>query len=128
MQPVPRTVEAIREVLSRDRRWSERRAGKRDNRIFPSDRRAADRRSVGRDGLPWHPEEQGYVDATDLIIEMVDDPAARSDTRIASEEERPDARAVAELTGPRREPCANDGHAATCCNPGSDHHACGGDR
>jgi hypothetical protein len=99
MQPIPRTIEAVRESLSRDRRWSERRGGKRDNRIYPSDRRSGERRS---ESIARIDEQEGCIDATHLIIEIVDD-NHRSDTRIADENERQVVCAAeGGLTGPHR--------------------------
>lgn len=84
LMPVPRTIEGIRQRLSRDRRWSARRGGSRDHRIFAIERRNRDRRQAIRDddGTLW-------LDAEDLVIEIVDDsPAEQGEaTRITRAEE-----------------------------------------
>jgi hypothetical protein len=73
-QPLPRTIEAARQRLSRDRRWQQRRAGRRDNRIFPGERRVDDRRQGGRYG--------DYIDASDLVIEVVEEEIGGDATNI----------------------------------------------
>jgi hypothetical protein len=45
LTPMPNSLEGIRERLERDRRHEERRAGKRDHRIFARERRDGERRS-----------------------------------------------------------------------------------
>jgi hypothetical protein len=67
LSPLPRTVFAVRERLSRDRRWKERRQGKKDHRIFAVERRTNERRV---DPPKW--EEIEWLDADDLIIEALD--------------------------------------------------------
>jgi hypothetical protein len=67
LSPLPRTVFAVRERLSRDRRWKERRQGKKDHRIFAVERRTNERRT---DPPKW--EEIEWLDADDLIIEALD--------------------------------------------------------
>ncbi|MBW2730782.1 MAG: hypothetical protein JRH20_00225 [Deltaproteobacteria bacterium] len=107
MQPIPHTIEAIREVLSRDRRWQERRIGRRDNRLFPSDRRADERRA---EGMQTEQAASDYLDASDLVVEIMDkhghDEAMREEaTRIALENEKGGTQrsmAPQELTGPQR--------------------------
>lgn len=77
LAPMPRTIEGIRQSLHRDRRWNERRQGKKDSRIFAIERRTEQRRTSSRgDELDW-------FDAEDLIIEIIDleDPTAEP-TRI----------------------------------------------
>jgi hypothetical protein len=79
LMPVPRTIEGVRERLNRDRRWRERRQDGRDHRIFAIERRSAERRKALRDpdGIEW-------IDAADLIVEIVevDEPGVEA-TRIA---------------------------------------------
>jgi ribosome-binding protein aMBF1 (putative translation factor) len=62
LQPMPQTISAIRETLSRDRRDKDRRWGKRDSRVFRYNRRASDRR------LPRDLSEVGVDD--DMIVEI----------------------------------------------------------
>jgi hypothetical protein len=74
MDTVPSTLDEIRDVLDRERRQDERRAGSTDQRIFPRQRRVGDRRDnaaaaprstlAGGNALP-------SVD--DLIFEISDD-------------------------------------------------------
>lgn len=47
MDPVPPTLEAIRQTLDRERRGDERRASAKDQRLFPRERRIGDRREHG---------------------------------------------------------------------------------
>lgn len=64
LTPLPQSLEGLTQRLGRDRRWSARRRGsKDDSRIRPRDRRDADRRAV----MPV-PEEI-WEDAEELIIE-----------------------------------------------------------
>jgi hypothetical protein len=77
LAPVPASIEGVRERLTRDRRWQERRTGKKDHRIFATDRRADKRRSAIRDdGLEW-------FDAEDLIIEILETDEPVEATKIA---------------------------------------------
>jgi hypothetical protein len=48
LRTIPNTIPAIRELLTRERRAAERRAGSEDRRIFPRERRVGDRRSAPR--------------------------------------------------------------------------------
>lgn len=81
LSPMPRTIEGIREGLNRDRRWKDRRAGKKDHRIFAVDRRTNERRGE-------RSAEHDWLDAENLIIEILDaevlsdDTAANETTRI----------------------------------------------
>lgn len=47
LMPMPDTIEAIRQTLTRDRRDDERRVGKADTRVFKRDRRGLERRQTG---------------------------------------------------------------------------------
>lgn len=105
MQPIPRTVEAIRQALSRDRRWQERRVGRKDNRLFPSNRRADERREAG----PPKKSASDYLDVTDLVVEIAENGGeAREDaTRIALEDGKADTQKSAPagaVTGPHAPP------------------------
>lgn len=85
LQPIPRTVEAIRQRLNRDRRWQERRFGKNDQRIFKSDRRVSERRSEEM-------SVEEFFDASDLVVEIIekdDCDSAIDQTRIALDDDRP---------------------------------------
>lgn len=62
LDPVPPTVEALKEAVSRERRKRDRRWGKPDTRVFVYERRVGERRA-GRDDYPM-------VD-DDMIIEVV---------------------------------------------------------
>jgi hypothetical protein len=52
LSPMPRTLDEIRQRLSRDRRALERRKGKKDTRVFPHERRGLERRGVGHVAIP----------------------------------------------------------------------------
>ena len=88
LSPMPSSLEAIRERLTRDRRWQERRRAKNDSRILRKERRVGERR--------LSPEETSgeWLDADDLIIEVVDmeqgaEPQV-DPTRIATREQLPE--------------------------------------
>lgn len=66
-QPVPTSIVALRRLVARDRRWSDRRVGRRDMRLFRIDRRRGPRRTSGRS------DDAEYIDATDLIVDSVED-------------------------------------------------------
>jgi len=80
LTPVPSTLEGVRQRLGRDRRWKERRVGKKDHRIFAIERRNQLRRSM-RD------LESEWLDADDLIIEIADAEEHEEATRILKPEE-----------------------------------------
>ena len=61
LEPMPATIAALREFVSRERRKRDRRFGKPDTRVFRYERRVGERRS-GREILP-------AVD-DDMIIEV----------------------------------------------------------
>lgn len=60
--PMPPTLVALRDAVSRERRRTERRAGKPDTRVFCYERRVGDRRTVG--------EGEVRID-DDMIVEVV---------------------------------------------------------
>jgi hypothetical protein len=64
LDPMPSTLAALREVVSRERRKRDRRWGKPDTRIFRYERRVGERRA-GREGYPDIED--------DMIIEVVFD-------------------------------------------------------
>lgn len=88
LQPIPRTIEAVRQRLSRDRRWQLRRVGRTDQRFYPSNRRGGDRRDQkGMNGE--------YIDASELVVEIIDEGGANEGltynndaTRIALEDDQ----------------------------------------
>ncbi len=73
LEPMPPTLAALREAVSRERRRADRRAGKPDTRVFRYERRVGQRRLAIAGG--------GRVD-DDLIVEVVlgaDDPEHDAD-------------------------------------------------
>lgn len=78
LHPVPENLELLIAELRRDRRCTSRRLGGRDRRIFQVERRADDRRVCRA------VEDEQYIDASDLIIEvLLDDEIPGELTRIA---------------------------------------------
>jgi hypothetical protein len=78
LSPVPRSLEGLREVLCRDRRWQKRRQGSRDRRIYRLERRVGERRVPSKD------HSADWVNADDLIVEMVEIRPDPSLTRIST--------------------------------------------
>jgi len=67
LEPMPPTLDGIRQRLERDRRGRERRWGKPDTRVFKRDRRGEDRREAERRaGLAGAPQPQP-LDVEDLL-------------------------------------------------------------
>jgi len=64
LDPVPRTIAALRTAVSRERRKKDRRIGKPDTRVFRYERRVGERRT-GRDDVPLVED--------DMIIEVTVD-------------------------------------------------------
>jgi hypothetical protein len=64
LSPMPRTLETLKEAVSRERRQRDRRWGKRDTRVFVYERRVGERRFGRDDGPP--------VD-DDMVIEVTFD-------------------------------------------------------
>lgn len=62
LEPMPQSIGAIREILLRDRRCTDRRWGKRDSRVFRYNRRGQERR------VPRSPTESSIDD--DMIVEI----------------------------------------------------------
>ena len=82
ISPLPRTLEALKESLYRDRRWNERRDSAEDSRVLRLERRYAARRAPMLIGGEWE-------DAEHLIVEVSDEPEERrhgEETNIASAE------------------------------------------
>ncbi len=71
LEPMPQSIDAIRERLDRERREHERRIGKGDTRVFQRDRRGLERRTIGK----VEGEDHLLVDDDLLIIEVLDLPA-----------------------------------------------------
>lgn len=67
MDDVPQSLLELRARLARERRASERREGEADRRVFQIDRRLGDRRRL------LGATADGFVDATDLVIESAAD-------------------------------------------------------
>ena len=67
LMPMPATIKALKEAVSRERRRTDRRFGKADTRVFRYERRVGERRT-SRDEFP--PIED------DMIIEVTVEPAA----------------------------------------------------
>ncbi len=116
MQPLPSTIEAIRQRLSRDRRWRERRVGRNDQRIFRKERRVGERRQA----LPTTLGE--YIDAADLVVEIVEETAQQASsedeqaTRIAFDEERAEEARLEALAAELAEAEAKDEIEALCAD------------
>ncbi|MDB4958019.1 MAG: hypothetical protein JWO36_5588 [Myxococcales bacterium] len=62
LDPVPKTIAALREAVSRERRKKDRRFGKPDSRVFRYERRVGERRA-GREDYPQIEDE--------MIIEVI---------------------------------------------------------
>jgi len=80
LDPMPPSLEALRQRLARDRRWADRRYGEADERLLGRERRVGQRRLTSAQRSEW-------VDADDLIIEILEvpgDDSAPEATRIAS--------------------------------------------
>ena len=65
LSPVPRSIDGVRQRLSRDRRWKSRRQRRKDHRIFAFERRDDEWRR------PREPDSE-WLDAEDLIVEIQD--------------------------------------------------------
>jgi hypothetical protein len=65
LSPVPPSIEGLRQRLSRERRWGDRRMDKPDQRLLPLDRRENERREQKGSIAEW-------LDAEDLIVEILD--------------------------------------------------------
>jgi hypothetical protein len=71
LDPMPKTVGEMRDIISRERRKNDRRIGKPDTRVFRYERRVGDRR-MPRDG--------DYPNIDDeMIIEVTDDASGGDD-------------------------------------------------
>jgi len=66
LEPVPRTITAIKDAISRERRKKDRRVGRPDTRVFQYERRIGERRDTARDA---------YTNIDDeMIIEITVEP------------------------------------------------------
>jgi hypothetical protein len=90
LAPLPTTLAALRDVISRERRKLDRRIGKADTRVFPYERRVGERRSP-RDTYP-------LVD-DDMIIEVTIDSAEEFDGDLTQIRELVSDLRPAELAG-----------------------------
>ncbi len=71
LDPMPRTIAALRVALSRDRRKRDRRIGKPDTRVYPYERRVGERRTDLRGALA-----AGAAADDDIVIEISVEPDA----------------------------------------------------
>jgi hypothetical protein len=68
LEPMPRTIHAIKDAISRERRKKDRRVGRADTRVFQYERRVGERRMVARDTYDCIDD--------DMIIEVTFEPDA----------------------------------------------------
>ncbi len=73
LSPMPRTIDDVRAQLTRDRRRDDRRAGRKDSRVFPRERRGLERRSLGT----ARGDDLMILDEADILI--IEDAAAGDD-------------------------------------------------
>lgn len=66
LSPMPQSVDGLRQRLTRDRRWRDRRSTQPDVRIIRKERRVGERR------LPAGEGQAEWLDAAELIIEVID--------------------------------------------------------
>jgi hypothetical protein len=71
LEPMPQSIDEIRQRLDRERRVADRRAGKPDTRVFRRDRRGLERRHMGQGGAS---DELLVLDDDILMIEALDLP------------------------------------------------------
>ena len=69
LQPMPQSISAIRETLSRNRREKDRRWGKRDSRVFRYNRRGDDRR-LPRDFSEAGVDDEMIIEISELVSEL----------------------------------------------------------
>ena len=72
IDPVPTTLEGIRQALRRERRQADRRTGAADHRIFPRERRVGERREKVRDSFDDTDPNICLADFDEVIIELDD--------------------------------------------------------
>jgi hypothetical protein len=72
LDPMPRTIDALKEAVSRERRKRDRRFGKPDTRVFVYERRVGERRS-GRDDAPAVDDDMIIEVSLDLHAEPAED-------------------------------------------------------
>jgi hypothetical protein len=70
IDPMPESLEGIRQALRRDRRDGDRRHGATDHRIFPRERRVGERREPVRDSFRDTDPNMRVPDFGDVIIEL----------------------------------------------------------
>jgi len=88
LDPMPTTVEGLREAVSRERRKRDRRHGKPDTRVFRYERRVGERRSL-RDDYPQIED--------DMIIEVTVEPAGEEFDDLTRIREKLEMPSLAEL-------------------------------
>lgn len=92
LSPLPRTIEGLRQRLSRDRRWQQRRDDAEETRARPKERRNLDRRVIGRGAMDeWEDAEQLIIEICEAAVDVGDCEL----TVIAKRPERDDACRVA---------------------------------
>jgi hypothetical protein len=93
LDPMPKTISALKEAVSRERRKRDRRWGKPDTRVFVYERRVGERRA-GREDLPPVEDDMIIEVSIDLDAELSHEPDDITRIRELVRELRP-----AELTG-----------------------------
>jgi len=92
LDPLPQSLAAIRHELDRERRVTERRAGKADTRVFQYDRRDGDRRSNRGDTDDW------MIIDEEMILDMtVEEPLATRTDPTEAEPAEADLTRIREL-------------------------------
>src|SRR5450432_263082 len=83
LQPLPRTLDAIRRRLTRERRANDRRIGVMDPRAIPRDRRGLERRNVGivldENDLMLLDDDMEITAGTSDLGDLDDEPASGAD-------------------------------------------------
>jgi hypothetical protein len=82
LAPLPQSLAEIRKALARDRRYQERRIGKRDTRVFRRERRSGERRSDARTADTDEfvaIEEHMIIEVAKVARDIVEQPAATGD-------------------------------------------------
>jgi hypothetical protein len=69
MDPMPPTIAALKEAISRERRARDRRIGKADSRVFRYERRVGERRTL-RDDCPPVDDDMIIEVSYDVVIEF----------------------------------------------------------
>lgn len=93
LAPMPKTISALKDAVSRERRARDRRWGKADGRVFVYERRVGERR-FGREDIPAVDDDMIIEVTIDFDAEPLPDPEDITQIRELVRELRP-----AELTG-----------------------------